>query len=100
MKDLISKAMALGLGLGVTGKEQATKIAAQIEKRLGLTKKDSKAFVADAIRKGEAVKKDLDKEINGMCRNIMATLRPVSRKEFDELKAQLAKKPQKRGKKR
>ena len=100
MKDIISKAVALALGLGVTGKEQAGKIAAQVEKQLGLTTKDSKAFVAEAIRKGEVVRKGLDKEINALCHAIADTLRPVSRKEFNELKVQLAKKQRARGKKR
>ena len=87
MKDVITKAVALGLGIGVTGKEQAAKLAAKIEKQLGATSKASKAFVMEAIRKGECARKDLEQQVHALAMSVL----PVSRKEFEALKASMAK---------
>ena len=88
MKDLVNKAVALGLGLGVAGKEQATKLASAVEKKLGASSKESKAFVAEAIRKGEQARIELEKQICTLAKAVL----PVSRREFDKLKAQLMRK--------
>jgi len=91
MKDLVNKAVALGLGLGVAGKEQAAKLAAAIEKKLGASSKESKAFVAEAVRKGEQTRVELEKQICALAKSVL----PVSRREFDALKAHLARKKKK-----
>lgn len=91
MKDVINKAVALGLGIGITGKQQATKLAATIEKKLGASSKESKAFVNEAIRKGEQARKDLETQIGKLAKTFL----PVSRSEFDALKAKVDKKKKK-----
>lgn len=87
MKDVINKAVALGLGIGISGKAQAAKLAASIEKKLNASGKESKAFVAEAVRKGEQARKDLEAQITSLAKSIL----PVSRKEFDSLKAKVDK---------
>ena len=97
MEDVISKAIALGLGLGVTGKEQVEKIVAEVQKQAGISKKESRQFIKNVMKKGGKVRKDLDKQIAGMVDNAIDTVCPVTRKEFNELKKQVAakKKPRK-----
>ncbi|MCX7846636.1 MAG: hypothetical protein N2595_01180 [bacterium] len=92
MKDILNKAIALGLGLGVTGKEQAEKLAATIEKQLGVTKKESRTIVQNLIRTGEATRKDLDQRISALIKDIVDRVYPVTRKEFEAYKAAAAKK--------
>ena len=87
MKDVINKAVALGLGIGISSKAQAAKLATSIEKKLNASGKESKAFVAEAIRKGEKARKDLEAQITSLAKSIL----PVSRKEFDSLKAKIDK---------
>lgn len=98
MKDVISKAVALGIGLGITGKEKAEQVAKEAQKKLGLTQKESTAFVNSMIKKGEVVRKDLEKQVNSIVKEAVDRLIPVSRKEFDDLKASMASK--KKAKKR
>lgn len=93
MKDVINKAIALGLGLGVTGKQEVQKLAARVEKQLGVTKKESQTIVHNIIRTGEAARKDLDKRISELVSDTVKSIWPVTRKEFEAYKAQAAKKP-------
>ncbi len=100
MKDLLDKALALGLGLGVTGREQADKLMTAAEKQLKLTKTQSRTFISTVMKKGEAARKDLDKELNTLVSSFAKNM-PVLRKELDALKAEMARakaKPKKRAK--
>jgi polyhydroxyalkanoate synthesis regulator phasin len=90
MKDLLDKALALGLGLGITGREQADKLMTAAEKRLGLTKKQSATFVNAVMKKGEAARRSLDKDVTSFISDFAKRVTPVSRKEFEALKADLA----------
>ncbi len=102
MKDVISKAVALGLGIGVTGKEQVEKIVAEVQKQAGISKKESRQFIKDVMKKGGKVRKDLDKQIAKTVAHTVDTVCPVTRKEFNELKKQVAakKKPRKTARKK
>ncbi len=100
MKDIIDKAIALGLGLGVTGKQQAQKLAASVEKQLGVTKKESQTLVQNLIRTGEQARKELDKRIGEAVSDAINSVYPVTRKEFETYKAEMAKKRAPRKKRR
>ena len=91
MKDIINQGIALGLGLGIAGKEQVEKLARAAEKRLGLTKKDSRAFIKSVVRKGAAARNDLAKELSDFVGAVTKRILPVTRAELDELRASLAK---------
>jgi polyhydroxyalkanoate synthesis regulator phasin len=88
MKDLLDKALAIGLGLGVTGREQADKLMAAAEKRLKLTKTQSRTFISTVIKKGETARKDLNKDLSTLVGSLTKNM-PVLRKEFEALKAEL-----------
>ena len=99
MKDLISKAIALGLGIGATGKEQTEKLAKKVQKQMGVTKKESKTFVNDMIKRGEKIRVSLDNQIKDVINDAAEAIdnvTPVSRKEFSELKESIQKKPAKK----
>ena len=81
MKDIISKTIALGLGIGITGKQQIEKIASDIQKKTKMNKKDSKKFVNDMIDKGEKVRVRFDKEITKLVKDAVAVVTPVTKKE-------------------
>jgi len=88
MKDLLDKALALGLGLGVTGREQADKLMAAAEKRLKLTKTQSRSFISTVIKKGETARKDLNKDLNALVTSLAKNM-PALRKDLDALKAEM-----------
>jgi len=91
VKDIINQGIALGLGLGIAGKEQMEKLARAAEKRLGLTKKDSRAFIKGVVKKGAPARKDLGKELQSFVTKVSRQILPVTRAELDELRASLAK---------
>ena len=90
MKDVISKAIALGLGIGITGKKQVEKIADEVQKHASLNKKESVKYVKSIIQKGEKARKDLDAEISKLVDDSLKAILPVSRKEFDDLKKKVS----------
>jgi|GEM_PF-1798247 len=101
MKDLLDKALAIGLGLGITGREQADKLMALAEKQLKLSKTQSRTFISTVMKKGETARKDLDKDLNAFVSTFAKSVLPVSRKEFEAWKAETARakaKPKKRAK--
>jgi polyhydroxyalkanoate synthesis regulator phasin len=101
MKDLIKKAISLGLGIGAAGKDQAEKLANKVQKQMGVTKKESKTFVNDMIKRGEKIRKNLDKQIKDMVDDAVdavESITPVSRKEFKDLEAKV--KPKSTGKRK
>lgn len=59
MKDLINKAVSLGLGLAVTGKEQAEKLVDELVKRGEMSREESFAFVDDLLKKGDEAQRKL-----------------------------------------
>ena len=87
MKDLITKALSLGLGIGAAGKDQAEKLAKKIEKQMGVTKKESKTIVNDLIKRGQKIRTDLDSQVNETVNSVVDRIVPVSRKEFEEYKS-------------
>ena len=96
MKELISKAIALGLGMGAVTAKKVEELARQIEKQAGLSKRDSAAFVKTTIKQGEALRQELEQRIVGIMKEAAERLMPVTRREFSEFKAAAKKAAQKR----
>ncbi len=100
MKDIITKSIALGLGIGITGKEQIEKIASDIQKKTKMSKKDSKKFVNDMINKGEKVRVRFDKEITKLVKDAVNTVTPASTKKSADTKKKASKKTVKKATKK
>ncbi len=89
MKDIITKSISLGLGIGVAGKQQIEKIASEIQKQAKISKKDSQKLVKDMIQKGEKVRANFDKEVSKLVKDAAKSIdsvTPVFKKEFEDLK--------------
>lgn len=89
MEDILKKTVQLGLGLGVTGKEEVEKLVNELHQRVGMTKKDSRSFVKDMISKGESIQKGLEKNIDNVVNDATKRIYPVTRNEFDALKKEV-----------
>ena len=66
---------------------------------MGVTKKESKTFVNDMIKRGEKIRVSLDNQIKDVINDAAEAIdnvTPVSRKEFSELKESIQKKPAKK----
>lgn len=59
MREMISKAVSLGLGLAVAGKEQAEKLVDELVKKGEMSREESFAFVNDLLKKGEEAQRKI-----------------------------------------
>ena len=60
MKNTIGKAISLGLGLAIAGKEQVEKTVEELVKKGEVTKGESKELVEHLLRKGEEMKSQME----------------------------------------
>lgn len=60
MKNTIGKAISLGLGLAIAGKEQVEKTVDELVKKGEVTKGESKELVEHLLHKGEEMKKQME----------------------------------------
>ena len=60
MKNKIGKAISLGLGLAIAGKEQVEKTVEELVKKGEVTKSESKELVEHLLRKGEEMKSQME----------------------------------------
>ncbi|NBC68024.1 phasin family protein [Paenibacillus sacheonensis] len=70
MKDTIGKAISLGLGLALAGKEQVEKTFDELVKKGEVSKAESKALVEELLAKGD----ELRKQVETMARERMQAL--------------------------
>ena len=104
MKDVISKAIALGLGIGIAGKEQVEKIAAEVQKQAKINKKESIKFVNSIIRKGEKARKNIEAEVTKITDDLKkavslkkkTTKKKATKKKAKKTTKKTAKKPAKK----
>lgn len=60
MKTTIGKALSLGLGLAIAGKEQIEKTVEELVKKGEVSKSESKEIIDHLLEKGEAMKKQVE----------------------------------------
>ncbi|WP_010268588.1 phasin family protein [Paenibacillus senegalensis] len=60
MKEMIEKAISLGLGLAVTGKEQMDKLVDELVEKGEMSRAESSAFVDRMVKKGEEARQNID----------------------------------------
>ncbi|GKU81600.1 phasin family protein [Niallia sp. NCCP-28] len=60
MKNTIGKALSLGLGLAIAGKEQVEKTVEELVKKGEVTKGESKELIEHLLRKGEEMKGQME----------------------------------------
>ena len=60
MRTTIEKALSLGLGLAIAGKEQVEKTVEELVKKGEVNKSESKELIQHLIQKGEEMKSQLE----------------------------------------
>jgi polyhydroxyalkanoate synthesis regulator phasin len=60
MKDMLSKAVSLGLGLVMAGKEQIEKTVEELVKKGEVNRAESRALADELIRKGEEIRQQIE----------------------------------------
>ncbi len=97
MKDTIGKAIALGLGLAVAGKEQVERTIEELVKKGELSRAESGSLAEELVRKGEEAKSRIEEMVRSrvsalLGEGALATKEDIERLErrMDELERRLA----------
>ena len=89
MKDLISKGLALGLGLAVVSKEQIEKLVDELVKRGEVSTAESKELVRELFEKGEAEKKEMNSRIQQQIEKLLKDLNVPTKADLERLEQRI-----------
>ena len=89
MKDLISKGLALGLGLAVVSKEQIEKLVDELVKKGEVSTAESKELVRELFEKGEAEKKEMNARIHEQVEKLLKDLNIPTKADLERLEQRI-----------
>lgn len=89
MKETIEKAISLGLGIVIAGKEQIEKTMDELVKKGEVNRAESKALADELMKKGEETRQRIEELVRERIDAIMGELRPVSREDFARIEQRL-----------
>ncbi|GJQ60764.1 MAG: polyhydroxyalkanoate synthesis regulator [Candidatus Scalindua sp. AMX11] len=89
MQDLLKKVLSLGLGAMLVSKDKAEEVVNELVKKGELGQEEGKTLVSELMEKGEASVHELEAKIEKSVKSVAERLSLPTRKEFDELKAQV-----------
>ncbi|MBT9159610.1 MAG: phasin family protein [Dehalococcoidia bacterium] len=89
MQDLLQKGFSLGLGILVTTKEKVEEVVGELVKKGDISTEEGKKLVSELIEKGETSRKELEVQMGRIVQNILTKLDLPTRKELNELKAEI-----------
>jgi polyhydroxyalkanoate synthesis regulator phasin len=90
MADTFNTLLKLGLGTMVLTKERAKKLVEELARQGEVSKGDAQKLLKELVKKGEQSEKTMRREILGVIEKIMKKFDVPSRKEVNELKAEIA----------
>ncbi|MBJ6360319.1 phasin family protein [Paenibacillus sp. GCM10012307] len=97
MRELLSKALSLGLGVAVASKEQVEKLVDELVKKGEIRSSESSSFVDELISKGEESRRRIDEIVQERVEGLIADLKLATRADIERLEQQIARLEQQRG---
>ncbi|ADU28900.1 phasin family protein [Evansella cellulosilytica] len=91
MRSTVGKAISLGLGLAIAGKEQIEKTVDELVKRGEVKKEESKALIDELLRKGDETKEQMEEIVKERVDAILGDSKLVRKKDLIEIERRLAK---------
>ncbi|MFB0840879.1 phasin family protein [Paenibacillus oleatilyticus] len=85
IRDLLGKAVSMGLGFAVVSKEQAEKFVDELVKKGELNKAESQQFVDDLVRKGEEAQSTLEEKVRGYMRQALHEMNLTTKDDYVRL---------------
>ena len=89
MKDLIGRAVSLGLGLAVASKEQIEKTVEELVNKGEVGKAESRELADDLIRRGEASRRRLEEMARDRVQAILNEMNIATREDIARLERRL-----------
>ena len=62
-QKIVNDALNFGMGVTVTGKDKAEKLAKKLQDKCGVTKAESEKMVKEMISRGEKIRKQFEKDL-------------------------------------
>ncbi|WP_051236093.1 phasin family protein [Paenibacillus pinihumi] len=90
MRDLINKAVSLGLGIVVTSKEQVEKLVDELVQKGEIGRSESSSFVDELISKGEESRRRIDDMVKERVEAMIADLNLATRADIERLEQQIS----------
>ncbi|THF73035.1 phasin family protein [Cohnella fermenti] len=89
MRDLISKAVSLGLGIAVATKEQAEKLVDELVKKGEMSRAESFAFVDELLKKGEETQSKVEALVQEKVQKVVGDRKWATREDIERLERRL-----------
>lgn len=89
MKEILEKAVNLGLGALLLTKEKVEDVVGELVKKGEVGEEESKKLISDLLEKGEKGKKEIEAKLKRIVEDITAELDLPLRKELDELRSEI-----------
>ncbi|NBD23532.1 hypothetical protein GT019_06570 [Paenibacillus sp. T1] len=89
MKDTIGKAISLGLGLALAGKEQVEKTFDELVKKGEIGKAESKALVEELLVKGDELRKQVEAMARERVQAILGEHKLATREDIARIERRL-----------
>lgn len=89
MKETIGKAISLGLGLAVAGKEQVEKTIEELVKKGEVSKAESRALVDELVLKGEELRQHVEAMARERVHAILGENRLATREDIARIEQRL-----------
>lgn len=89
MKDLINKAVSLGLGLAVTSKEQVEKLVDELVKKGEVSKAESSAFIDELLDKGKEAQRKIETIVRERVADIVGSRQLATKEDIERLERRL-----------
>lgn len=90
MRETIGRAMALGLGMVVVGKEQIEKTVDELVKKGEVSKAESSALVDELVHKGEEMRKRVEEMARERVNALLGEKSLATQDDIARLEARLA----------
>lgn len=89
MKDTITKAVSLGLGIVAAGKEQIEKTVDELVKKGEVSRTESKAFSEELMKKGEEARKHIEDIAGERVQAVLSGLRLATKEDIERIEKRL-----------
>lgn len=90
MKDIVQKAVSLGLGLAVASKEQIEKAVEELVKKGEVSRAESSQFVEELLSKGNEARLRMEELVKEKVHAAMGGKAPVTKEDMERLEKRIA----------
>lgn len=89
MRDTLGRALSLGLGLALAGKEQVEKTIEELVRKGEVSRAESKGLVDDLVKRGDELKDQIETATRERVQSVLKEGGMVSREEFARLEQRI-----------